>query len=62
MTLKIRICFGGIGSGVTYACIEAPWRDDETVEHRLDLGDEAGDGRLLGLRRSQVLIALLKGL
>ena len=42
----------------THACVKVSRRDDESVEHGLDLVDEVRDGRLLRLRGRQVRVPL----
>ena len=42
----------------THAGVEVSRRDDESVEHGLDLVDEVRDGRLLRLRGRQVRVPL----
>ena len=47
---------------ITHACVEISRCYDEVVHDVLDLLHEVGDGRLLGLRRTQVLVAFQQGL
>ena len=42
----------------THAGVKVSRRDDESVEHGLDLVDEVRDGRLLRLRGRQVRVPL----
>ena len=46
----------------SYTSVKTSGRDDEAVENRLNLRHQVGDGRLLGLRRSQILISLQQSL
>ena len=45
-------------SKTTHAGVKVSRRDDESVEHGLDLVDEVRDGRLLRLRGRQVRVPL----
>ena len=45
-------------SETTHAGVKVSRRDDESVEHGLDLVDEVRDGRLLRLRGRQVRVPL----